>query len=83
MFHPPLTNTESASGLMIPKEFKADPRKVGKGFAKHIWSGKFIICPSLSTALSLRFSYRHPLFFSRMLTKMTERAEQDNPQAGK
>ena len=75
LFHPPLTNTESASGLKIPKEFKADPRKVGKGFAKHIWSGKFIICPSFSTALSMRFSYRHPLSFGRMLTKMTERAE--------
>lgn len=75
LFHPPLTNTESASGLMIPKEFKADPRKVGEGFAKHIWSGKFIICPSFSTALSMRFSYRHPLSFGRMLTKMTERAE--------
>ena len=77
LFHPPLTNTESASGLMIPKEFKADPRKVGKGFAKHIWSGKFIICPSFSTALALRFSYRHPLSFGRMLTKMTDRAEQE------
>lgn len=38
LFHPPLTNTTSASGLMIPKEFKANPREVGKGFAKHIWS---------------------------------------------
>ena len=76
LFHPPLTNTESASGLKIPKEFKADPGKVGKGFAKHIWSKKFVICPSFSTALSMRFSYRHPLPFGRMLTKMTERAEQ-------
>lgn len=75
LFHPPLTNTASASGLKIPKEFKADPREVGKGFAKHIWSKKFIIYPSLSTALSLRFSYRHPLFFGRMLTKMTDKAE--------
>ena len=75
LFHPPLTNTESASGLMIPKEFKADPREVGKGFAKHIWSKKFVICPSFSTALSMRFSYRHPLSFGRMLTKMTDRAE--------
>lgn len=77
LFHPPLTNTESASGLMIPKEFKADPCKVGKGFAKHIWSKKFIICPSFSTAVSLHFSYRHPLSFGRMLTKMAERAEKE------
>lgn len=59
LFHPPLTNTTSASGLMIPKEFKANPREVGKAFAKHIWSKKFIIYLSFSTALSLRFSYRH------------------------
>lgn len=77
LFHPPLTNTESASGLKIPEEIKADPRKVGKGFAKNIWSKNFIIYPSFSTALSLRFSYRHPLFFGRMLTKMTDRAEQE------
>ena len=76
LFHPPLTNTESASGLMIPKEFKADPSKVGRGLAKHIWSKKFVICDSLSTALSLRFSYRHPLSFGRLLTKMTDKAEQ-------
>lgn len=77
LFHPPLTNTKSASGLMIPKEFKADPREVGTGFAKHIWSKKFIIYPSLSTAVSLRFSYRHPLLFGRMLTNMTDKAEQE------
>ena len=76
LFHPPLTNTTSASGLMIPKEFKANPREVGKAFAKNIWSKKFIIYPSFSTALSLRFSYRHPLFFGRMLTKMADKAKQ-------
>ena len=35
LFHPPLTDTASASGLPIPKEFKADPKKVGYGLAKH------------------------------------------------
>lgn len=29
LFHPPLTDTASPSGLPIPKEFKADTKKVG------------------------------------------------------
>lgn len=77
LFHPPLTNTASASGLPIPKEFKADPKKVGYGLAKHIMSKKFVICHSVSQALQMKFSYHHPLFIGRMMTKMTKRAEQN------
>lgn len=43
IMHPPLTNTKSSSPLLVPKEFKASPEKVGKGFIKHIDSKKFII----------------------------------------
>ena len=32
IFHPPLTNTKSARPLPVPKEFMADPQKVGIGF---------------------------------------------------
>lgn len=46
IMHPPLTNTKSSSPLPIPKEFKASPEKVGKGFIKHIESKKFIITPA-------------------------------------
>ena len=80
LFHPPLTNTASACGLPIPKEFKADPKKVGYGLAEHIWSKKFVICHSASQALQMKFSYRHPLFIGRMMTKMTKRAEQAKKQ---
>lgn len=81
LFHPPLTNTASASGLPIPKEFKADPKKVGYGLAEHIWSKRFVICHSISQALQMKFSYHHPLFIGRMMTKMTKRADknQTNP----
>ena len=34
LFHPPLTNTASAKGLPIPKEFKANAQKVGKMMTK-------------------------------------------------
>ena len=40
MFHPPLTNTASSSGLPVPKEFMASPEKVGEGLAKRIASKK-------------------------------------------
>lgn len=73
LFHPPLTDTVSASGLPIPKEFKADARTVGHGLADHIWSKRFIICHSVNQALQIRFSYRHPLLIGNMMTKMTQR----------
>ena len=80
LFHPPLTDTGSASGLPIPKEFKASAQKVGEGFAKHIHSKRFVICPNASQAFSMFLCYRHPLRFGRLLTKATEGAE--NKQQG-
>lgn len=80
LFHPPLTDTGSASGLPIPKEFKASAQKVGEGFAKHIHSKRFVICPNVSQAFSMFLCYRHPLRFGRLLTKATEGAE--NKQQG-
>ena len=78
LFHPPLTNTASAQGLPVPKEFKADPQTVGYGLADHLWSKKFVICHSFIQELQIRFSYRHPLFIGRLMTKMTKRAEESN-----
>lgn len=74
LFHPPLTNTASYEGLPIPKEFKADAQKVGYGLAKRIWSKKFVICHSTIQSLQMKFSYHHPLFIGRLMTKMTKRA---------
>ncbi len=72
--HPPLTNTKSSSPLPIPKEFKASPEKVGKGFVKHINSKRFIITPSFTDAVSVKLSYLFPLFMGKLLVKMTKRA---------
>ena len=74
LFHPPLTDTASASGLPIPKEFKADPKKVGYGLAKHFWSRRFVICHSPLQAVQTAFSYRHPLYIGRLMTQMAMRA---------
>lgn len=74
LFHPPLTDTGSAAGLPIPKEFKADAKKVGYGLANHIWSDRFVICHSMSQQLQINFAYRHPLYIGKMMAKMTKRA---------
>ena len=81
IFHPPLTDTGSASGLPIPKEFKANAQKVGQGFAKHINSKRFIIYPNVSQAFSMFLSYRHPLRFGKLLTKATEGVESKDAQS--
>jgi len=77
LFHPPLTDTASAAGLPIPKEFKANAQKVGYGLADHLWSKKFVICHSTAQLLQIKLSYRHPLRIGKMMTKMTERAAQN------
>lgn len=73
LFHPPLTNTKSASGISVPKEFKSDAKKVGYGLADHIWSKKFVICHSTSQAAQMKFSYRHPLYIGKMMSKAAKR----------
>ena len=74
LFHPPLTNTKSASGISVPKEFKAEAKKVGYGLANHIWSKKFVICHSVNQAVQMKFSYRHPLYIGKMMSKAARRA---------
>lgn len=77
LFHPPLTRTKSASPLPVPKEFMAVPEKVGKGFAKHIQSKRFIICNSFSQKVQIMASYLFPMRTGRFLSNMTSRyAEQ-------
>jgi len=76
ILHPPLTNTESASPLPIPKEFKADAVKVGKGLIRNIQKKRFVIVPTLFDRLSVCMSYRFPLFTGKLLVKMTNKAEE-------
>lgn len=78
LFHPPLTDTASASGLPIPKEFKADAKKVGYGLADHLWDKQFVICHSRMQVLQMHVSYRHPLFIGRLMTKMTKRVKKEH-----
>lgn len=73
LLHPPLTNTESASLLQVPSEFKADPDKVGKGLIKNIYSDRFIIVPDLQTRISIWMSYHFPKLMGLMLVRLTGR----------
>lgn len=78
ILHPPLTDTKSSSPLPVPREFKASPEKVGRGFIKRMDGKGFIITPSFGDAISVKLSYLFPLFMGRMLVKMTKKAE-NNP----
>lgn len=76
IIHPPLTRTKSASPLPVPKEFMADPRKVGYGIARQIsrLSGKrFIICHSAGQKIQTLACYLFPLKMGRLMSKMTAR----------
>ncbi len=75
IMHPPLTDTASASGLPVPKEFMASAKSVGKGLADNIFSKKFIICHSISQSLQMKLCYRHPLYMGKMMWKMTQRVK--------
>lgn len=75
LFHPPLTNTESAKDLPVPREFKANPEKVGRGLGKRMFKNSFVICHSLSQLLQMKLCYLSPLKTGKMMWKMTQRAK--------
>ena len=73
IFHPPLTRTKSAEPLPVPKEFKADPEKVGAGLAKHIEKRSFIICHSFGQKMQTAVCYLFPVGMGKLMSKMTAR----------
>lgn len=73
IIHPPLTKTKSAEPLPVPKEFMADPQKVGYGLVKHISSKRFIICHSLAQKIQTVACYLFPIKMGRLMSKMTLR----------
>lgn len=75
IIHPPLTRTKSAEPLPIPKEFKADPKTVGYGLARHLQSKGFVICHSFGQKVQTKFCYLFPLAFGRFMSKITARCE--------
>lgn len=72
IFHPPLTNTKSASPLPVPKEFMADPQKVGIGLAKRMNKKSYIICHSAGQKLQTLLCYLFPIKMGKLMSKMTK-----------
>lgn len=77
IFHPPLTQTKSASSLPVPKEFMANPEVVGRGLAKNINKKSFIICHNFSQRMQTKMSYLIPLKLGNLMSKMTDAYERD------
>jgi len=75
LIHPPLTNTTSAEPLPVPKEFKADPKKVGIGIAKNIHKNRFIICHSFGQRVQTRMAYIFLMKLGRFMSKMAGQGE--------
>ncbi|MBA4348276.1 MAG: short-chain dehydrogenase [Clostridiales bacterium] len=72
LFHPPLTRTKSAEPLPVPKEFMADPERVGTGLAKNIRRKSFVICHSFGQRLQTKICYLVPVIMGQLMSKMTE-----------
>ena len=72
IYHPPLTRTKSSSPLPVPKEFMADPIKVGKGLAKNINKKSFMICHSFGQKIQTMLCYLFPIRMGKLLSKMTK-----------
>lgn len=73
IIHPPLTGTKSATPLPVPKEFMADPQKVGYGLAKHIFSKRYIICHSFSQKIQTLVCYLCPIKMGKLMSKMASK----------
>lgn len=71
LFQPPLTYTKSAEPLPVPKEFMADPQKVGTGLAKHINKQSFIICHNWWQKVQTMMCYMIPIKMGKLMSKMT------------
>lgn len=78
LFHPPLTNTNSASPLPVPNEFKAVPEKVGTGLAKNINKKSFIICHNFSQKVQTIGCYMFPLKMGKLMSKLTDAYEEES-----
>jgi hypothetical protein len=58
--------------LPIPKEFMADPIKVGRGLAKNINKKSFVICHSFGQKLQTMGCYLFPIKMGKFLSKITK-----------
>lgn len=68
IIHPPITRTKSSEPFPIPSEFKADPKSVGYGLAKNIFSKNFVICHSFMQKVQTRMCYLFSIKMGRTMS---------------
>lgn len=68
IIHPPITRTKSSEPFPIPSEFKADPKSVGYGLAKNIFSDRFVICHSFMQKVQTRMCYLFSIKMGRIMS---------------
>ena len=83
LFHPPLTRTQSAAPLPVPKEFMALPEKVGAGLAKRVEKRSFVLCHSVGQKLQMAACYLFPVSLGKRLGKMMSRMTAQPQKDGK
>lgn len=77
IFHPPLTQTKSASPLPVPKDFMALPEKVGVGLAKNINKKSFVICHNFSQKVQTMGCYLFTMKLGKLMSKLTDAYEKE------
>ena len=75
VMHPPLTRTQSSSGLGIPPEMMADPEVVGHKLAKQVGKTSPVLTADLSNEFQLWCSYHFRVQMGKLLMRLTERAQ--------
>lgn len=79
IFHPPLTRTKSSAPFPLPQKYMADPKTVGHGFAKRIFSKHPFICHSKMQKFQVRLCYLFPFAMGGFMnSKMTALEGKDN-----
>ena len=66
-----LTGDIKGNVIGIPKEYMADPEKVGIGLAKHINKKSFIICHSFGQKVQTLLCYLLPIKIGKFMSKIT------------
>jgi NAD(P)-dependent dehydrogenase (short-subunit alcohol dehydrogenase family) len=75
VMHPPLTRTQSSSGLGVPPEMMADPIVVGCRLAKQVGKTAPVLTPDFSSGIQLWFTYHFRVQVGKLLALMTERVK--------
>jgi NAD(P)-dependent dehydrogenase (short-subunit alcohol dehydrogenase family) len=81
LLHPPLTRTASSSPLPVPPQMMADPEKVGRALARRIGSKSYIITTGAGQRLMVGLAYHMPGQIGRLMSRMTQRAQENNKSA--